>query len=104
MDELQYELKLWESRKNDNFGSLVNHINDVTKEDVLPSYTDGFGIERSIIKNILAGYMLDGNAQLYLNYLKEILTEYDICNFEEPDESNYPELTKEILEFENSLN
>ena len=100
MDELQ----LWENRANDSFGTLVNHTYDVTKEVLGYSYTDEFGIKYSVIKNILISYILDGNARFYLNELKEILTEYDICNFEEPSESNYPKLAEEILEFENLLN
>lgn len=100
MDELQ----LWENRANDSFGTLVNHAYDVTKEVLGYSYTNEFGIKYNIIKNILISYMLDGNVRFYLNELKEVLTEYDICNFEEPSESNYPKLAEEILEFENSLN
>ncbi len=100
MDELQ----LWENRANDSFGTLVNHVYDVTKEVLGYSYTDEFGIKYSVIKNVLISYMLDGNVRFYLNELKEVLTEYDICNFEEPSESNYPKLAEEILEFENSLN
>ena len=100
MDELQ----LWENRANDSFGTLVNHAYNVTKEVLGYSYTDELGIKYSIIKNILIGYMLNGDARFYLNELKEVLTEYDICNFEEPSESNYPKLTKKILKFENSLN
>ena len=101
MDELQ----LWENRANDSFGTLVNHVYDVTKE-VLDcySYTDELGINYSIIKNILISYELDGNVRFYLNELKGVLTEYDICNFEEPSESNYTKLAEEILKFENSLN
>lgn len=100
MDELQ----LLENRANDSFGTLVNHAYDVTKEVLGYSYTDEFGIKYNIIKNILISYMLDGDVRFYLNELKEVLTEYDICNFEEPSESNYPKLTKKILKFENSLN
>ena len=100
MDELQ----LWENRANDSFGTLVNHVYNVTKEVLGYSYTDEFGIKYNIIKNILISYELDGDARFYLNELKEVLTEYDICNFEEPSESNYPKLAEEILKFENSLN
>ncbi len=100
MDELQ----LWENRKHDKFGTLVNYAHDITKEVLGYSYTDELGIKYNIIKTILIGYMLSGDVTFYLNELKEVLTEYDICNFEEPSESNYPKLTKEILKFENSLN
>ena len=100
MDELQ----LWENRANDSFGTLVNHAYDVTKEVLGYSYTDELGIKYSVLKNVLISYMLDGNVRFYLNELKEVLTEYDICNFEEPNESNYTKLAEEILEFENSLN
>ena len=66
MDELQ----LWENRKNDNFGKLVNYAHNITKEALGYSYTDELGIKYSIIKNILIGYMLDGDARFYLNELK----------------------------------
>ena len=61
MDELQ----LWENRKNDSFGTLLNHAHDITKEVLGYSYTDELGIKYSIIKNILIGYMLYGDVRFY---------------------------------------
>lgn len=99
---LEEEMKLWEERKNDTVGKLIDFAYKETK-DIIYSYTDKFGIEHNPIKSILAIYELDGNSKHSIKELKNILSNYDICNFENVEYSNNPELAKKIVEFEKSL-
>lgn len=100
---LEEEMKLWEERENDEVGKLINLAYNETK-DIIYSYTDKFGIEHNPIKSVLAMYELDGNAKYSIRELKNILYNYDICNFENVEYSNNVELAKKIVEFEKSLN
>ena len=100
---LEEEMKLWEERENDEVGKLINLVYNETK-DIIYSYTDEFGIEHNPIKSVLAMYELDGNAKCSIRELKNILHNYDICNFENVEYSNNPELANKIVEFEKSLN
>ena len=99
---LEEEMKLWEERENDEVGKLINLAYNETK-DIIYSYTDKFGIEHNPIKSVLAMYELDGNAKYSIRELKNILYNYDICNFENVEYSNNVELAKKIVKFEKTL-
>ena len=97
---LEEEMKLWDERANDEVGKLIDFAYKETK-DIIYSYTDEFGIEHNPIKSVLAIYELDGNVKCSIIELKNILHNYDICNFDNVEYSNNVELTKKIVEFEN---
>lgn len=99
---LEEEMKLWEERENDEVGKLINFAYNETK-DILYSYKDEFGIEHNPINSVLDAYLLDGNAKYSVRNLKNILHNYDICNFDDVKYSNNVELAKKILKFEKSL-
>ena len=99
---LEEEMKLWEERTNDKVSKLIDFAYKDTK-DIIYSYTDEFGIEHNPIKSVSAMYALDGNAKYSIRELKNILYNYDICNFDNVEYSNNPELAKKIVEFEKSL-
>ena len=96
-------MKLWEERANDIVGKLIDFAYKETK-DIIYSYTDEFGIEHNPIKSILALYELDGNAKYSIKELKNILYNYDICNFHNIKYSNNIKLARKIVKFEKSLN
>ena len=97
---LEEEMKLWDKRTNDEVGKLIDFVYKETK-DIIYSYIDEFGIEHNPIKSVLAMYELDGNAKCSIRELKNILHNYDICNFDNVEYSNNVELAKKIVEFEN---
>ena len=100
---LAEEMKLWEERANDKVGKLIDFAYKETK-DIIYSYTDKFGIEHNPIKSISAMYALDGNAKYSIRELKNILYNYDICNFHNIKYSNNIKLARKIVKFEKSLN
>ena len=100
---LEEEMKLWEERKNDTVGKIIDFAYNETK-DIVYRYTDMFGIEHNPIKAILAMYQLDGDIKYSIRKLKSVLCDYDICNFDDIECSNYPEIAREIVEIEKSLN
>ena len=99
---LEEEMKLWEERENDEVGKLINLAYNETK-DIIYSYTDEFVIEHNPIKSVLAMYELDGNTKCSIRELKNILHNYDICNFDNVENSNKVELGKKIVKFEKTL-
>ena len=100
---LEEEMKLWVERANDKVSKLIDFAYKETK-DIIYSYIDGFGSEHNPIKSVLAMYVLDGNIKYSIRELKNILYNYDICNFDNIEYSNNPKLAKKIVEFEKSLN
>ena len=100
---LEEEIKLWKERANDPVGKLIEFAYEETK-DVIHSHVDRFGIEHNPIKSVLAFYEVDGFAKHSIGELKRILQNYDICNFDDLERSNNPELAKKIAKFEKSLN
>lgn len=100
---LEEEMKLWGERANDKVGKLIKFAYNATK-DSLYSYEDELGIECNPIKSVLGMYELDGNAKHSIRVLKNVLSNYDICNFDNVEFSNNVKLAKKIIKFEKSLN
>lgn len=70
------EMKLWEERANDEFGTILKQIKEATK-DYLYSWEE-MGIEYNILSEYITSYALDGNREYVAKSVKNILTEYDI--------------------------
>lgn len=70
------EMKLWETRSNDEFGMLLKKIQKATK-DYLYSWKE-FGIEYNPLSEYITGYALDGNREYTAKSIKNILENYDI--------------------------
>lgn len=73
---LDEEMKLWEKRANDEFGTILKQIKEATK-DYLYSWEE-MGIEYNVLSSPITMYALDGNRRCVAISIKHILTEYDI--------------------------
>ena len=73
---IEEEMKLWEERANDEFGTILKQIKEATK-DYLYSWSD-MGIEYNVLSEYITGYALDGNREYVAKSIKNILTDYDI--------------------------
>ena len=73
---LDEEMKLWETRSNDEFGTLLKKIQKATK-DYLYSWKE-FGIEYNPLSEYITYYALDGNREYTAKSIKNILENYDI--------------------------
>ena len=70
------EMKLWEERANDEFGTILRQIKESTK-DYLYTWED-MGIEYNILSEYITCYALDGNREYAAKSIKNVLKEYDI--------------------------
>lgn len=73
---LEEEMKIWEERANDEFGTILNKIQKATK-DYLYSWKE-MGIEYNAISEYITAYSLDGNRKYTATHIKEVLENYDI--------------------------
>lgn len=73
---LDEEMKLWEERANDEFGTILNQIKEATK-DYLYSWEE-FGIEYNSISEYITAYSLDGDRRWTATHIKAVLEDYDI--------------------------
>lgn len=85
------QMKLWEERSNDPFGTVLKSIRDLTK-DYFPYDEDENGIESSPISWYIASYSVDGNRAHTLRCLKATLDNYDILGNDEGVDSLIKEL------------
>ena len=73
---LDEEMKLWEERANDEFGTILNQIKEATK-GYLYTWED-MGIEYNILSEYITTYALYGTREYVAQNIKNILKEYDI--------------------------
>ena len=88
---LDEEMKLWETRANDEFGQILTKIDEATK-DYLYSWTE-MGIEHNPLSEYITAYSLDGNRKYTATHIKAILEDYDII----PNHKNVQELIDELF-------
>jgi len=79
--KLDDEMKLWETRSNDEFGKTLRAIRDLTN-DYFPVEKDEFGISSTPISNFSAQYALYGEKvrKNIAKSVRDILYNYDILN------------------------
>ena len=73
---LDEEMKLWETRANDEFGEILKKIQKATK-DYLYSWEE-MGIEYNVLSEYITGYALDGNRKYTAKAIYNVLYNYDI--------------------------
>ena len=78
---LDEEMKLWETRDNDEFGKTLRAIRDLTN-DYFPVEEDEFGMSSTPISHYSAQYALDGEKvrKSIAKSVHDILYNYDILN------------------------
>lgn len=93
------EMKLWETRDNDEFGKTLRAIRDLT-DDYFPMEKDEFGMYSTPISHYSAIYALDGEKvrKNIVKSVKSILYNYDILGNDEGVDS----LVKELEEIANN--
>ena len=75
---LDEEMKLWETRANDEFGQILKKIQKATK-NYLYSWEE-MGIEYNILSEYVTSYSLDGNRKWTAIHIKAVLENYDILS------------------------
>ena len=95
---LDEEMKLWETRANDEFGQILKKIQKATK-NYLYSWND-MGIEYNALSEYVTGYSLDGNREYTAKHIYNILYNYDILG----NHRNVNKLAKEMLKIANIEN
>lgn len=75
---IEEEMKLWEERANDEFGTILKKIQKATK-DYLCSWEE-MGIEYNILSAYITGYSLDGDRKYTASAIHNILYNYDILS------------------------
>lgn len=89
------EMKLWETRANDEFGQILKKIQKASK-NYLYSWND-MGIEYNILSEPITSYALDGNREFTAKQVYRILYNYDIIG----NHRNIKKLAKEMLKIAN---
>lgn len=92
------EMKLWETRANDEFGKILKKIQKATK-DYLCSWEE-MGIEYNSLSYPITSYSLDGNREYTAKQIYLILYNYDILG----NHRNVKKLVKEMLKLANLEN
>ena len=102
---LDEEMKLWETRANDEFGKTLKAIRELTN-DYFCVEEDEFGIESTPISHYSAIYALDGEKvrKSIARSVYDILYNYDIIGNDEGISSLVKEMLKiaNIEDYENS--
>ena len=91
---IEEEMKLWEDRSNDEFGTILKSIRELTK-DYLYSWEE-MGIEYNILSEYITGYAIDGNREYTAKSIRNILYNYDILNNDKAVKSLVNDLFKLI--------
>ena len=92
------EMKLWETRANDEFGQILKQI-QVATMDLLYSWNE-MGIEYNALSEYVTGYSLDGNREYTAKQIYRILYNYDIIG----NHRNVNKLVKKMLKIANIEN
>lgn len=95
---LDEEMKLWETRANDEFGQILKKIQKASK-NYLYSWNE-MGIEYNALSEYITGYALDGNREFTAKQVYRILYNYDILG----NHRNVNKLAKEMLKIANIEN
>ena len=95
---LDEEMKLWEVRSNDKFGSLIKKIDGIIDECTLKE-DHGSGIKSSYLAHLHAVYCLDGNVNNIMAAMISYLENYDYICMDNIDDCNYPEVANLIKNF-----
>ena len=89
---LDEEMKLWETRTNDEFGKTLKAIRELTN-DYFCVEEDEFGIKSTPISHYSAIYALDGDRRWTATHIKAVLEDYDII----PNYKNVQKLIDELF-------
>ena len=95
---LDEEMKLWEVRSNDKFGSLIKKIDEIIDECTLKE-DHGSGIKSSYLAHLHALYCLYGNTNKIMAAMINYLENYDYIFMDNIDDCNYPEVANLIKNF-----
>ena len=95
---IKEEMKLWEERANDEFGTILKKIQKATK-DYLYSWEE-MGIEYNSLSYPITSYSLDGNRKYIAKQIYLVLYNYDILG----NHRNIKKLVKEMLKLANLEN
>ena len=93
---LDEEMKLWETRANDEFGQILKKIHKATK-NYLYSWEE-MGIEYNPLSEYITGYSLDGNRKYTAKAIYNILYNYDILG----NHKNIKKLVNELINIANN--
>jgi len=85
------EMKLWETRANDEFGKILKKIQKATK-NYLYSWNE-MGIEYNPLSEYIIAYSLDGDRKYTAKCIYNILYNYDILG-------NHRNIKKLVAEME----
>lgn len=94
---LDEEMKLWETRSNDEFGQILKKIKKATK-NYLYSWND-MGIEYNALSEYITSYSLDGNRKWAATQIYNILENYDILG----NHRNVKKLVNEMMDLANYI-
>ena len=89
---LDEEMKLWETRANDEFGQILKKIQKATK-NYLYSWEE-MCIEYNVLSEYITGYALDGNRKYTAKAIYNILYNYDILGNHKNVKKLVDQLTK----------
>ena len=95
---IEKQMKLWEERANDEFGTILKKIQKATK-DFLYSWEE-MGIEYNSLSYSITSYALDGNREYTAKQIYLIRYNYDILG----NHRNIKKLVKEMLKLTNLEN
>ena len=88
---LDEEMKLWESRSNDEFGTILKALKELTK-DYFVSEEDEFGISNMPLDVYIAQYSVFGKRASIVSNIRNLLENYDILGNDEGVDSLMVEL------------
>lgn len=95
---IKEEMRLWEERANDEFGTILKKIQKATK-DFLYSWEE-MGIEYNSLSYPITSYALDGNRKYTAKQIYLVLYNYDILG----NHRNIKKLVEEMLKLANLEN
>jgi len=77
-DALDDEMAMWKQRSNDEFGQVIQQIENYFKEYVGETQSEYEGIKETPITWVVASYGLDGNKRSVANKIYNAVVDYDL--------------------------
>ena len=94
---LEEEMKLWETRSNDEFGTILKKIQKATK-DYLYSWEE-MGIEYNPLSEYVTSYAIDGDRKYTAKAIYNVLYNYDILG----NHRNVKKLVNKMMDLANYI-
>lgn len=94
-DNLDEDMQLWNERRNDKFGQVLDEIEQYTI-DLFGTEKNEYGIDDSILGWLPSEYALDGNRKYVAKQVYNILYQYDMID--NMDDPHFMELVNEMME------